>query len=536
MSSFLSPSQQKSQGTEWAERLIPGTPSACWSSKKTAQGRRLKFRTCESPILFPLPDRASESTLDTQNPKGKSRSKDVGYWLLTLKNYALVMFDWMLVAQIYRLVHAEFPRMPVFAGLSRTAPFSLALVGISLLHGSLINLLSYRDGLQVDQPGEMRRLARAVFWGTVVLSAALQLQGFSFPAVFAVWGAGLLHFGALWRSRRIEAKSSQRGLHITHGTRNVLIVGAGPLGRRIASFLGEHPEMGRFVCGFLDDRKPLGNGILGRTSNLVELARIAFADEVILAPPHDQDVTLRVLHIARQLRLDVKIVPYLFGCEPVGKPEEIGSIPLISLHEEELPVGALLVKRALDIAGASIMLFLAAPVMLLVALLIKLESPGPVLYKALRAGHKRRPFYCYKFRTMVTDADNLKEGLREHNQRSGPVFKIKNDPRITRVGRFLRRYSLDELPQLWNVLQGEMSMVGPRPHPMDDVCTYAIEHLCRLDVVPGITGLWQVKARQNRSFQTAMNLDIEYIRSWSVGMDLRILFRTAGAVFRGSGE
>ncbi|MGA9389589.1 MAG: sugar transferase [Candidatus Sulfotelmatobacter sp.] len=447
------------------------------------------------------------------------------------------MFDWILVAQIYLLVHAEFPRMPAFAGLSRTAPFSPGLIGIALLHGVLINLLSYCNTLQkVDRPGETRMLARAVFWGTVVLSAALQLQGFSFLAVVAVWSAGLLHFGALWGGRRIEQKSSQRGLYVTHGMRNVLIVGAGPLGRRIASYLGEHPEMGRFVCGFLDDRKPLGNGVIGRTSNLVELARIAFADEVILAPPHDQDVTLRVLHTSRQLRLDVKIVPYLFGCEPVGKTEKIGSTSLISLHEEKLPGGALLLKRALDIAGASITLFLTAPVLMLVALLIKLESPGPVLYKALRAGHKRRPFYCYKFRTMVTDADKLKEGLREHNQRSGPVFKIKNDPRITRLGRFLRRYSLDELPQLWNVLRGEMSMVGPRPHPMDDVCTYAIEHLCRLDVLPGMTGLWQVKGRQNPSFQTAMNLDVEYIHSWSVGMDLRILFRTAGAVFRGSGE
>ena len=248
------------------------------------------------------------------------------------------MFDWILVAQIYLLFHAEFPRMPAFAGLSRTVAVSPALIGIALLHGVLINLLSYRDRLQeVGQPGETRTLARAVFWGTVVLSAALQLQGFSFLAGVAVWSAGLLHFGALWGGRRIERKSSQRSLYVTHGMRNVLIVGAGPLGRRIASYLGEHPEMGRFVCGFLDDRKPLGNGVLGRTSNLLELARIAFADEVILAPPHDQDVTLRVLHASRQLRLDVKIVPYLFGCEPVGKTEKIGSTSLISLHEEKLP-------------------------------------------------------------------------------------------------------------------------------------------------------------------------------------------------------
>jgi lipopolysaccharide/colanic/teichoic acid biosynthesis glycosyltransferase len=159
-----------------------------------------------------------------------------------------------------------------------------------------------------------------------------------------------------------------------------------------------------------------------------------------------------------------------------------------------------------------------------------------VLYTAPRAGRKGRPFRCYKFRTMVRDADALKEGLRKRNQRQGPFFKITDDPRITRAGRLLRRYSLDELPQLWNVLKGEMSLVGPRPHPLDDYSAYAIEHLPRLDVTPGMTGLWQVTARRDSSFQAGMNLDIEYIHRWSLGMDLRILLKTVGAVLRGSGD
>jgi lipopolysaccharide/colanic/teichoic acid biosynthesis glycosyltransferase len=137
---------------------------------------------------------------------------------------------------------------------------------------------------------------------------------------------------------------------------------------------------------------------------------------------------------------------------------------------------------------------------------------------------------------MVGDADTLKKGLRERNQRQGPCFKIKDDPRITRVGRVLRRYSLDELPQLWNVLRGEMSLVGPRPHPLDDYSAYAIEHLPRLDVIPGMTGLWQVTARRDPSFEAGLNLDIEYIHRWSLGMDLRILLKTAAVVLRGSGE
>jgi exopolysaccharide biosynthesis polyprenyl glycosylphosphotransferase len=266
------------------------------------------------------------------------------------------------------------------------------------------------------------------------------------------------------------------------------------------------------------------------------LARAGFVDEVILAAPHARELTLRVLHTAQKLRLDVKMAPDLFGCEPMRETERIGGIPLISLHEERLPVTGLLFKRALDIAVAAGGLILLGPILAVLALLIRLDSPGAALYAALRAGRKGRPFLCYKFRTMVRDAEGLKEGLRQQNQRSGPFFKIRNDPRITRTGRFLRRYSLDELPQLWNVLKGEMSLVGPRPHPMDDFSAYAIEDLPRLDVTPGITGLWHVTARRDPSFQAGLSLDIEYIDRWSLGMDLRILLKTIGALLRGSGQ
>jgi exopolysaccharide biosynthesis polyprenyl glycosylphosphotransferase len=320
------------------------------------------------------------------------------------------------------------------------------------------------------------------------------------------------------------------------GTRNVLIVGAGGLGHRLANYLEKHPELGRTVCGFLDDRKLPGKGVMGRTSDLAELARAGFVDEVILAGPHDREKTLRIVRVAAQLRLDVKMAPDLFGCEPMRETERIGDMPLISLHEERLPVAGLFLKRVLDVACAGAALIVMAPALTLLAIFIKLDSPGPVLYAAPRAGRKGRPFRCYKFRTMVRDADDLKQGLRERNQRQGPFFKIADDPRITRVGRVLRRYSLDELPQLWNVLKGEMSLVGPRPHPLDDFLAYAIEHLPRLDVIPGMTGLWQVTARRDPSFQAGMDLDIEYIHRWSLGMDLRILLKTAAVVLRGSGE
>jgi exopolysaccharide biosynthesis polyprenyl glycosylphosphotransferase len=461
-------------------------------------------------------------------------------WLRsTLRDFALVLLNWILVALIYFQLQVSFPTLPALAGLAETSAFSPALIGIALLHALMIKLLHCPTGAHFADGGlrmQIRLLGKAVFWGTLILSATLQLRSFSVLAGVAVWSAGVLHFCTLWGWRWAERDGNQRGLRATRGVRNVLIVGAGPLGRRLAHWVNQHPEMDRSVYGFLDDKKPLGDGVVGRTSDLMELARVGFVDEVILAAPHDQELTRRLLHTARELRLDVKMSPDLFGCEPAGESERVGNIPLISLHEEKLPVRRLLLKRGLDMAVAGTALILMAPALTLIAILIKADSPGSVLYKAARAGRKGRPFPCYKFRTMVRDADARKEILREHNQRVGPFFKIARDPRVTRVGRFLRRYSLDELPQLWNVLKGEMSMVGPRPHPLDDVSGYGIEHLRRLDVMPGITGLWQVTARHDPSFQRGMNLDIEYIHSWSLRTDLRILLKTAGAVVRGSGE
>jgi lipopolysaccharide/colanic/teichoic acid biosynthesis glycosyltransferase len=227
----------------------------------------------------------------------------------------------------------------------------------------------------------------------------------------------------------------------------------------------------------------------------------------------------------------------LFGCKPAeSEVKRVGDLRMICLHAERLPVGGLALKRVVDVVVAGLALTLLSPALAVIAGLIKLQSPGPAFYCARRAGRKGRLFRCYKFRTMVSNADALKDRLREGNQRSGPFFKMADDPRITRLGRFLRRYSLDELPQLGNVLKGDMSLVGPRPHPLDDFAAYQIEHLARLDVTPGMTGLWQVSARRDPSFQRGMELDREYIRTWSVKSDMRILLRTLWVVARGSGD
>jgi lipopolysaccharide/colanic/teichoic acid biosynthesis glycosyltransferase len=194
------------------------------------------------------------------------------------------------------------------------------------------------------------------------------------------------------------------------------------------------------------------------------------------------------------------------------------------------------IKRIVDLVLGSLLLILAVPIVTLAALWIAFDSPGPIFYSALRAGKKGKKFRCYKLRTMVADADERKEDLRPLNERSGPFFKIENDPRITRSGVWLRKFSIDELPQVINVMRGDMSLVGPRPHPLDDFELYSAQDLRRLDVKPGVTGLWQVTARRDPSFETSMKLDLQYIENWSLTLDAAILLKTLPVIFRGEGN
>jgi lipopolysaccharide/colanic/teichoic acid biosynthesis glycosyltransferase len=204
-------------------------------------------------------------------------------------------------------------------------------------------------------------------------------------------------------------------------------------------------------------------------------------------------------------------------------------------RERTMHIG-LILKTIVDISLSAIALLFLWPLLLVIALAVKLESPGSVIYASLRAGKMGQTFFCYKFRTMFEGADLLRDSLRRFNERQDPFFKMGDDPRVTRLGRFLRRYSLDELPQFWNVLKGDMSLVGPRPHPLDDCARYRPGDHRRLDVKPGITGLWQVMARKNSSFETCVTLDIEYMTKWSLLLDFRILMRTVPAVLAGDGQ
>ena len=193
-------------------------------------------------------------------------------------------------------------------------------------------------------------------------------------------------------------------------------------------------------------------------------------------------------------------------------------------------------KRAFDIIASFILLVVLSLPMLAIAILIKLDSPGACFYKQTRVGLKGENFKVWKFRTMVENADLLQKQLEAQNEVDGGVlFKIKDDPRITKVGKILRRYSLDELPQLFNVLRGEMSLVGPRPLPVRDVEKFAPEHYFRHEVLPGITGLWQVSGRSDTDSENVFNLDFEYIQNWSLALDFKILLRTIGVVLNSKG-
>ncbi len=438
---------------------------------------------------------------------------------------------------LYRAVGTDLLVLTVVCGaqLLLLPAWSLRTFDIPLL-GVLVTLFAFTEGVYSESGAAsaqavLPRLGRSVLSAILVLFLSERSQIGAVPLIAT--GADSLAGLLLFRQIRhlIWARLNHRGEQ-----RNVLIVGGGPVARSIARTLSNDPQRRTFVRGSIDDDLPLSSSVLGRIADLDWLARAEFIDEVIVALPGRPAESRQAAWAALRNHLDIRAIPDLpEGYWPEAGVDFIGDIPVVTLHREPVPSAALFVKRLIDILGSATALVLASPVMAMVALLIRLDSPGPVIYGAERTGAKGRRFRCYKFRSMVADADGLKANLRSQNQREGPIFKIVDDPRITRVGRFIRRYSLDELPQLWNVLCGDMSMVGPRPHPVDEVNRYELHHYRRLDMKPGISGLWQITARHSPSFDLNMHLDLTYIENWSLRLDLKILLGTIRVLFRPEG-
>jgi exopolysaccharide biosynthesis polyprenyl glycosylphosphotransferase len=342
--------------------------------------------------------------------------------------------------------------------------------------------------------------------------------------------AGLL--AVRFAIQRYNRGQFERGI----GTRHILIVGAGQVGQTFQHYLESDNYLGKMFCGFVDDHRRSVPGWLGTSHDLPRILKEYFIDEVYFTPDANRDLILNVALQARQERISVKVVPDLYEGLALGAGvTHIGNVPVLELNHQPIPAFEFFIKRLIDLTIATSLFVLSLPVLLLAALAIQLDSPGPVVYTAWRVGRKGRKFRFYKLRTMISDADAYKDKLRSMNLRKGATFKIAQDPRITRVGRFLRRFSIDEIPQLLNVLKGDMSMVGPRPHPLDDYNQYELGDLRRLDVLPGITGLWQISARHDPSFATNVLLDLEYIENWNIWLDIKILLSTVPEILKGSG-
>ncbi|HEU5314573.1 MAG TPA: sugar transferase [Chloroflexota bacterium] len=373
---------------------------------------------------------------------------------------------------------------------------------------------------------------------STALLLAITLSFFTGDGRFSrIWVAGgwVLSTGALlvWRTAAHRLYVAARDALLPND--HVLIVGANALGRQLASELTGRNR----VVGFVDNGSDLPEGkdappLLGPIAQLDQIIQRYGVDELIIAVPAERREQVSRL-ISRGFHREVQdrflpdlseLLPRQFEVRHFGGRPYIGFAPVARVSP---------LKRGVDILAAGAGLLLLAPLFALIALLVRCDSPGPIFYRQRRLGKHGQPFDMLKFRSMYRDAEQRLADLRARNEATGPLFKMKNDPRVTRVGRILRRTSLDELPQLFNVLRGEMSLVGPRPPIPAEVEQYEDWQFGRLRARPGITGLWQVSGRSEVPFLDMVRLDLHYIRNWSLGLDVEILLRTVPAVLKSKG-
>jgi exopolysaccharide biosynthesis polyprenyl glycosylphosphotransferase len=376
--------------------------------------------------------------------------------------------------------------------------------------------------------------------GTWLFFVALHVTGFWQPPLAKLvlfWAAAIF---CIVLSRALARGYCRRQIEYVQ---NAIIVGAGNVGQLVARKMLQHKEYGINIVGFVDasPREPkLGIEhipLLGELDDLTTLVELLDVERVVFAFSNDSHIDmLRLIRELKDQNVQIDIVPRLF--EVIGPNVGVHTVEgmaLIGLPALDLSRSSKLLKRAVDLVFASAGLIVFSPLLLLIALAVRRSSPGPVLFKQVRMGERDRPFKMFKFRTMVRDAEEMKSNLlpfNKHRTNDGRMFKMANDPRITRVGRVLRRYSLDELPQLVNVLRGEMSMVGPRPLVLDEDRFVRAWGRERLSLKPGVTGPWQVLGASEIPFEEMVKLDYLYVTGWSLINDLKLVFRTIPAIFR----
>jgi exopolysaccharide biosynthesis polyprenyl glycosylphosphotransferase len=494
------------------------------------------------------------------------------HWIIPSVKAALVVTDSLIaafsfVAAFYIREGELILRRSATGGLSWSGKF--APYGALLLFVVLIRLLSLRyydlyrvrgefsfvdDGIRVFKASAIASLL-------IVAAAFLFRGGFQYRSFSYARGVFVLDFILAFASIemvRLLLRSAQtfvrhRGINLIP----TLVVGRGPEAAFCIKEARERPSLGYRVIGVvengaIDVKVPNtyeGVPVIGDLKSLPEAIRDSGANEVIIADPQvNGDALFDVMmRCGRRRGVEFRIAPSLFNCLPrKTEIDQIGALPMIRLFREPLSNSARLIKRASDIVIASIALALLSPVWLIIAVLIRLDSKGPVFYVQERVGMDGRIFLVYKFRTMHVGADEKVHMDHQHKFIAGraeanvgdderPAYKLRTDSRITKAGRMLRRLSLDEVPQLLNVLRGDMSIVGPRPPIPYEVEAYELWHRKRLDMKPGLTGLWQVSGRNRLPFEEMVRLDLFYIENWSPLFDLKIILRTALVIFRGDG-
>jgi exopolysaccharide biosynthesis polyprenyl glycosylphosphotransferase len=452
-----------------------------------------------------------------------------------------------IVAIVLVLIFASLPLIPAgaesFLSARVTVKNVLLLIFLATAWPLIFHLFGLYDARRVRRLGsEVGRLAAATTAGSAL---ALAFPVTSVSGTMTVWS--LPYFWLASFGVGLLLRASRRGVErVRHRQpRQALVIGTGPLARRAYEDIRAHTSCRYEVIGFLDDatyRPPAGYGLPQETSGTLDqlehLLMRHVVDEVFIALPMKScyQQIQSVISVCERAGVQAKYAAELFASTVAyPKYDAAGARVLVAMHVA--PGGyRLIIKRAIDLVGAAVGLVILAPLLSVVALAIKLTSSGPVLFAQTRCGRNRRPFRMLKFRSMYENSEQLQPSLEDRNEATGPVFKIRDDPRITPLGRFLRKSSIDELPQLWNVLRGDMSLVGPRPLPYRDVQRITRpSDMRRFSMRPGITCLWQVQGRSNIGFDQWVELDLEYIDNWSLALDVRILGRTVPAVLSGDG-
>lgn len=422
----------------------------------------------------------------------------------------------------------------------RTYQFNVGL-GIALLligwQVSLSSLWFYRSKRLSQWQEECGDVIKAASLCTLVLAAVVPVVEWywvSRSVLIGFWISTSTWLFTLRLLKRLVLREfRKRGRNI----RRVVIVGTGPRAQQMATLLESHPELGYQLIGFVDD-VPAKN-VLGPLSKMAQILTDNIIDEMMIALPirtfYEEMAT--IARIAEEQGVTVRVHSDLFNLRLARVvAEQLDELPVVSLYTGPRGNWEQGLKRLIDIIASGTLLILLSPLLLLIAAIIKITSPGPAIFSQARLGYNKRRFKMFKFRTMVVDAEQRQAELEQMNEAGGPVFKMKHDPRITPTGHFLRRTSLDELPQLINVFLGDLSLVGPRPLPERDFQRFDAYWLNRrFSVKPGITCIWQISGRSNTSFDHWIRQDLEYIDGWSLLLDIKILFKTIPAVLRGTG-